>query len=172
MRRLPGKLLTKFKGTTCFVNEVKSCQGFPQKFLGVTYFLKIIKLKKWDGPFCFNFIDEFVEDRWRPNNVVMPFYGCLWSVMRWRFTSNKGSRRPLALSEVNYLFSFSFHSYICSSNLIKILYINSGTPVTRPTMGPMSYGHVVGVVASVKLKICGWISRPKNAYRSSIACLF
>jgi hypothetical protein len=34
-----------------------------------------------------------------------------------------------------------------------ILY--SGTPVTRPIMGPMSDGRVTGVVASVELKIWG-----------------
>jgi hypothetical protein len=34
----------------------------------------------------------------------------------------------------------------------------SGTPVTRPIMGSMSDGRVTGVVASVKLKIWGWIS--------------
>jgi hypothetical protein len=47
---------------------------------------------------------------------------------------------------------------------------SGGTPVTRPTMGPMLYGDVTGVVASVKLKIWEWISRQKTAY-SSIACL-
>jgi hypothetical protein len=31
----------------------------------------------------------------------------------------------------------------------------SGTPVTRPIMGPMSDGRVAGVAASVKMKICG-----------------
>jgi hypothetical protein len=36
---------------------------------------------------------------------------------------------------------------------IKSRYMYIGTPVTRPTMGPISNGRVTGVVASVKLKI-------------------
>jgi hypothetical protein len=43
-----------------------------------------------------------------------------------------------------------------------------GTPITRPTMGSMSDGRVTGVVASVKLKIWGWIS-PHTVV--SLACI-
>jgi hypothetical protein len=55
------------------------------------------------------------------------------------------------------------HLYLCRENYTQEVdciimlksAVYSGTPVTRPTMGPMSDGRVTGVVAPVKLKIWG-----------------
>jgi hypothetical protein len=47
----------------------------------------------------------------------------------------------------------------------------SGTPVTRPTMGPMSDGRVTGVVASVKLKIWSEFPAKKLGTIVSLACM-